>query len=314
MQNSRIPLQDGTDGVNCGVWAIYTTMMWEEFLANLERNVSRECDFTTFLRDQPRPKVSLLRSRYLRDMKRMRGIQVEAPLVVDTMDQDPEACIMIDEGMASQDDLSMPHCNRPVHCIGPVFSTEDGSEDINMQNECVEPPSMHRDGPVLLTNDGSEDINIQNEHIEPSSMHCDGPVHSTDGESEDVNMQNEHVEPSSMHCDGPVLSTNDINEDINMLNECVEQGNIEQPKKQTKRAKLSPDIFLKLYDKYNGGCDNVKAVARAIHAHLGNNYDLKLYAIEQKIKLNERNEKRNQRYRQAPSQDCLTNTMAFVAM
>ena len=94
VQNSRVPLQHGNDVVNCGVWAIYTTLAWEDFLANLENTTRRECDFTSFLRERSRPRAALLRARYLKKMKQIRGTRIEAPIMEDLDNSDVEMIVM----------------------------------------------------------------------------------------------------------------------------------------------------------------------------------------------------------------------------
>lgn len=94
VQNSRVRLQNSNDGVNCGVWALYICLAWEDFLANLENTTRRECDFTTFWGERSRPRAPLLRARYLRKMKRIRGTQVEAPILENRDDSDVEVIVM----------------------------------------------------------------------------------------------------------------------------------------------------------------------------------------------------------------------------
>lgn len=306
VQNSRVPLQESTDAMNCGVWAIYIVLMWEEFLANLERTASRECDFTTFLRNDTRQRAPLLRRQYLRDMKDIRGTQAEDVSMADgdsDTSSDPEACMLVENAIASPKSVCMQH-DSPVIAIN-----ENGVDDGSASQECD-----------ISEHDATVDICMGDEEMIFQSLDCDVTTScnslsdnsSSDNTSSLDEVVNKNKRFQLSHDDFKNLfeKFNEEHESARVMAQAMHaylgsppetnivslQQKIYRERKSRHDAtndgtkneapkcpKLGLDAFSKLYDKYNASCDSVKALARTIHVELGSPSKPKISYLEQKI-------------------------------
>lgn len=246
VQNSRVPLQQSNDGANCGVWAIYTTLMWEEFLANLEGGETRECDFTTFLRKQTRPKVTKLRAQYLRGMKRIRGTQVEAPLVVEESENDPEGCVVLVEPNVTHMD-----------CDASLLPMVDVGEVVDLTQTICNDLEKGMNG---VGNTGDNELEVKVHDMNLKSINRGKTRFEKALEATPEKAKDDFVQP----CDGMA----------EMLDEMV---------CDTPNYRLTSMVFNRLFEKFNDPHESPKAVARAIYEHLGSPKTLKIANIRAKV-------------------------------